>query len=295
MIDIDCSSVSLFGVYDGHGPKGEHCSKLGKNVIREVFEERLSEGATKKIALHKAHLDAHRVLADTPSIDTNFSGTTSVVAVLDANLLTICHVGDSVAILGNRQSNIRESHFLVEPHDLSRADECARIERSGGLIMSTEEYHEMCSKKIPQNRRGLLARQKSWLPDCGSGLRRSLSHQSMRNLCTDSRRHSLFASTLDNSESEDNVSSPRNGLRRVMSTTSLDRSAPDSGSIRRIWSGTSLNKLPGCAFTRSLGDLVAHEIGVSAKPEIQQLNILDGDVIILASDGVSDCEFTSTH
>ena len=48
------------------------------------------------------------------------------------------------------------------------------------------------------------------------------------------------------------------------------------------------NKFPGCAFTRSLGDSIAKELGVSAEPELTHLDLSNGKTkcIIIASDGV---------
>ena len=76
----------------------------------------------------------------------------------------------------------------------------------------------------------------------------------------------------------------------LASTNSSISPVPDQSYVPRIWSGTSVEKVPGCAFTRSLGDIVAHKIGVTEKPEFKQLTIQDGDVIIIASDGVTECK-----
>jgi serine/threonine protein phosphatase PrpC len=45
--------------------------------------------------------------------------------------------------------------------------------------------------------------------------------------------------------------------------------------------------LPGLAMSRSLGDRVAHSVGVSAEPEISEIMLKEQDkIIVLASDGV---------
>ena len=55
------------------------------------------------------------------------------------------------------------------------------------------------------------------------------------------------------------------------------------------------HKFPGCAFTRSLGDSIAKELGVSAEPELTHHDLNDGKTkcIIIASDGVF--EFVSNE
>ena len=61
-----------------------------------------------------------------------------------------------------------------------------------------------------------------------------------------------------------------------------------SPNVPRIWSATSVEKVPGVVFTRSLGDIVAH--GISEKPDFKQLTVQDDDVIVIASDGVTECK-----
>ena len=60
----------------------------------------------------------------------------------------------------------------------------------------------------------------------------------------------------------------------------------------RIWAPTTddSNKFPGCGFTRSIGDSVAHSLGVEAKPEIFEYVLGKKDrVLIVASDGITEC------
>jgi serine/threonine protein phosphatase PrpC len=60
----------------------------------------------------------------------------------------------------------------------------------------------------------------------------------------------------------------------------------------RIWSSRTdgENKFPGCGFTRSIGDSVAHSLGVTATPEIFEHAFDTKDrVLIVASDGITEC------
>lgn len=55
----------------------------------------------------------------------------------------------------------------------------------------------------------------------------------------------------------------------------------------RVWKADE--DVPGIAITRSLGDLIAHEIGVSAEPEVTCKDIDTEDkFIVMGSDGVWD-------
>eukprot|EP01041_Mallomonas_annulata_P004192 gene4192-8334_t len=59
----------------------------------------------------------------------------------------------------------------------------------------------------------------------------------------------------------------------------------EDGDPPRIWD-SSLER-PGCAFTRSVGDLVAEQVGVCASPEITTYKLSPRDrYVIIASDGV---------
>jgi len=55
----------------------------------------------------------------------------------------------------------------------------------------------------------------------------------------------------------------------------------------RVWSKKGM--YPGTAFTRSIGDAVAEEVGVTSEPECMTVEIPKGEIlVILASDGVFD-------
>ena len=61
----------------------------------------------------------------------------------------------------------------------------------------------------------------------------------------------------------------------------------DADDPPRVWS--THGKFPGTAFTRSIGDTVAKDLGVIAVPEIQRHTLRAEDrVIVLSSDGVTD-------
>jgi serine/threonine protein phosphatase PrpC len=64
----------------------------------------------------------------------------------------------------------------------------------------------------------------------------------------------------------------------------------DSQAPPRIWSAED-DKFPGCGFTRSIGDSVAHSLGVTARPEIFEHTLDKKDcIVIVASDGITECE-----
>eukprot|EP00981_Chlorochromonas_danica_P004506 scaffold911_cov162-Ochromonas_danica.AAC.9 len=67
--------------------------------------------------------------------------------------------------------------------------------------------------------------------------------------------------------------------------TDLGQEIDEGGDPPRVWDKTL--ERPGCAFSRSFGDRVAKEVGVSAEPEILEWNITPEDrFAVIASDGV---------
>jgi len=65
----------------------------------------------------------------------------------------------------------------------------------------------------------------------------------------------------------------------------LGEEIDEGGDPPRVWS--QHGEYPGTAFTRSLGDLTAEELGVFAEPEILTRDVMSQDkIIVIASDGV---------
>ncbi len=336
----DGTQNHFFCVFDGHGKDGGRCSQLCKATIGDIYDEKLSEGCTTKVSIAKAHTETHDIMTKSAAINAELSGSTSVIACLNGRSLTIAYAGDSAAIIGSK-SNRRTPTFLTNPHDLSRPDEAARIERKGGLIMSTEEYDEikrhMTKKSSPSLARSIsnkplhsphslhsLWETESEVEPEGTsigdrdsigeevqvGSRMSMKprsrrpslkdsthfHQSLSDLMKFSeppRSKSLLQSKTSDFDTTDH--SLNQSLRKVINLASTNSSISlvhnnDESYVPRIWSGTSVEKVPGVAFTRSLGDIVAHDIGVTEKPEFKQLPVQDDDVIIIASDGVTECK-----
>jgi serine/threonine protein phosphatase PrpC len=57
------------------------------------------------------------------------------------------------------------------------------------------------------------------------------------------------------------------------------------GDPPRVW--VDGKEYPGCAFTRSIGDYLADDIGVNAEPEILQTELTSADrILVIATDGI---------
>jgi len=83
---------------------------------------------------------------------------------------------------------------------------------------------------------------------------------------------------------------------KVMSINQRDGIEPmhvnwtKDGDPPRLWADEE-NQFPGVSFTRSIGDTIAHSVGVTAMPEISELQIASEDrVFIIATDGITECK-----
>ena len=214
----ETSTDSFFGVYDGHGPKGDQCSQFVQQRLPSLFAQKISEHdefvlATKHIhtSLHEAHTQCNDEIHESVHIDDSVSGTTSITLYVEgeAGRITISNVGDSRAILGTQTHHKMQAVPLSKDHTPYRADEAERCKRSGARILS-------------------------------------------------------FGEISGNVDPDD-----------------------DSEDPPRVWAMTG--KYPGTAFTRSIGDSRADQLGVIAEPEMLTLKISENEkIIVLASDGIFD-------
>jgi len=93
------------------------------------------------------------------------------------------------------------------------------------------------------------------------------------------------------------LANERNRIKRsdgfVMSVDQRDGLVPNhenwqADEAPRVWAKEN-TKLPGYAFTRSIGNRIAHTLGVTARPEFSEHKITKNDrVLIVASDGITD-------
>ena len=215
-------NVHTFGVLDGHGPDGHLCSSFVVSNFDRCMEKFL-EHKTKsndndvslytqltKRAVMNSHNELHEDIMKELCIDTKRSGTTFVcVCFLSNNRCLLSNLGDSACMMGSLNSDDGKymGTFLTKPHDLSDETEKLRIQRFGGIVMTSEER--------------------------------------------------------------------------------FGGKAEDDKSVQRIWhSDAELS--PGVMFTRSIGDCLAHNVGVISRPDITEFDIEPSHkFMILCSDGVT--------
>lgn len=145
---------AIFGVFDGHGPYGEHASHFCRMEMLKMYSIALKQhpkDSTEKILGHTLrYLDRKFGATDhtKTEVDPIVSGTTAIVVMLDGDNIIAANVGDSRAILATREN---KNEIVIVPlsddHKPERPDERARIEASSAILMNENEV---------RNRRGGL-------------------------------------------------------------------------------------------------------------------------------------------
>jgi len=138
----------LLGVFDGHGGAGDDCSYF----VRDNIEDELQYWMTKHPNdFDQAYLDTFLGLSagcHEAEFDDNMSGTTAIVAFFNKTDIVIANIGDSRAMVGDKEDGKIVGHALSMDQTPYRADERERIKKAGGVVMSmdmlegTIPYHE---------------------------------------------------------------------------------------------------------------------------------------------------------
>lgn len=133
----------LFGVLDGHGPHGHHVSHFAQEQLPRLMVERLRAGNEWEMAVGESVEELSASLQDDLADQSNTSGSTMSVAMLDRPNADIAHLrlrcsflGDSIIIYARRSSPEEpwELRQLTDIHRPDRPDERERIEQAGGAI-----------------------------------------------------------------------------------------------------------------------------------------------------------------
>ena len=207
---------TLFSVFDGHGKEGDICSLFAKAhlPVQMAKDIQASKGGQKEgcdltsqryqAACLKSHVETNKMMHRSQKVDDSLSGTTSISVVFHGKRMTICNVGDSRAIVGQKQPNNPNAPLRAMPLSRDqtpyRKDERVRVKKCGARILSLDQIE------------GLEPIHENW------------------------------------------------------GDVNLGEELDEGGDPPRIWSPHG--EYPGTAFTRSLGDSYAEELGVFAEPEM---------------------------
>lgn len=258
---------AFFGVYDGHGRDGDKCA----HFVRDNLPTMLTKATTKardkqqqqgsedqelnkesmQDILTKAHTECNKRMHINQNLDDSLSGTTSISMYLhgNRNRITISNVGDSRAVIG-RVANADNKEGAVVPPP--------------GAPSSTLKAFALSRDQTPYRRDERIR--------CRKTGARVLSLDQIEGL-----------EPIDEDEAERDEKLWLSG--GDQGEIVLGEEIDEGGDPPRIWSPHG--DYPGTAFTRSVGDAIAEELGVFSVPEILTRELTPEDkIIVLASDGV---------
>jgi len=282
-------------VYDGHGRFGHDCADFAKRNLPKIQakkiraeriklhkakikrEEKANPGSPKKKGAfnpklwpmldqksyeetcRKSLLDCNKLMHHDAKVDDTLSGTTVISASFHDGRLTICNIGDSRAVLGVKvqKDSILSSASGDEEakKEISEHDAVAERQKEELMASISDLYDDqLLALPLSQDQTPYRPDERERVKACGARVM-----------------------TVDQIE----------GLEPIHEDWGK-RSGEDIdlvGDPPRIWRKDE--DFPGTAFTRSLGDVVAKDLGVTAEPEMVSVQISKNDrMLILASDGV---------
>ncbi|KAF8413315.1 hypothetical protein HHK36_001293 [Tetracentron sinense] len=126
---IDGQTVSLFGIFDGHG--GSRAAEFLKEHLFANLMKHPQFMTDTKLAISETYLQTDMDFLDAESNTYRDDGSTASSAVLVGNHLYVANVGDSRTVI----SKGGEAIPLSEDHKPNRSDERKRIESAGGIVM----------------------------------------------------------------------------------------------------------------------------------------------------------------
>jgi serine/threonine protein phosphatase PrpC len=215
-------STHFFGVFDGHGEFGAHCSQFVKKHLCENLLKDPHYPNDVVQAYHSSFLATNAQLHRYNKVDDSMSGTTAITVLVRGRKIYVANVGDSRAVLAVRRGKKLIAKDISSDQTPYRADECARVKLSGARVMTLDQLEGLKDPNV----------------QCWGG------------------------------------------------------EGHDDGDPPRLWVANGM--YPGTAFTRSIGDSVAEQIGVSAVPEVLVVELRrKHSFFVIASDGVF--EFLSSQ
>ena len=191
-------------------------------------------------------------------VDDSLSGTTSISVYLhgDRNRITVSNVGDSRAVVGRKAE---KENGTTTTTTTDAAETTTTLTNPGASALKA---FALSRDQTPYRRDERIR--------CRKAGARILSLDQIEGL-----------EPVDEEDETEEGDGPE---------MILGEEIDEGGDPPRIWSPNG--DYPGTAFTRSIGDGIAEELGVTAEPEMLARELTGEDkIIVLASDGVFEVRF----
>ncbi|RXN14408.1 phosphatase 1L [Labeo rohita] len=134
---LNKSHPTIFGIFDGHG--GETAAEYAKSHLPVMLRQQLqryekqkeNSALTRQSILRQQILNMDKEILEKLSASYDEAGTTCLVALLSEKELTVANVGDSRAVLCDKDGNAVPLSHDHKPYQLK---ERKRIKKAGGFI-----------------------------------------------------------------------------------------------------------------------------------------------------------------
>lgn len=242
----------FFGVFDGHGAQGDACAHYARDALHKQLKNHLKGKNTTSTsvihrAIEKAHTDTNDGLAKS-EVDDSLSGTTSISAYFHG------HYTNRITI-----ANVGDSRAVIGREPSQQQPESFPVQKKH----RQRQHQPPTLKAFPLSRDQTPYRKDERERIKATGAR-VLSLDQLEGL------EPIHDETQTSQPDDDFV---------------LGEDLDEDGDPPRVWAPEG--DYPGTAFTRSIGDRIAQDLGVYAVPEVLTREITPQDkIVVLASDGV---------
>ena len=272
----------MFAVYDGHGSNGHDCASFAKKHLpqclakflrqkraKNYMDQLKAEGKPAKGGWNpkmwpilsdrdyeeccvRAFNETDKLMHTNDSVDDKLSGTTAAVVCFHGGRMTVCNVGDSRVVIGHRISNDKLKSSSGSQQEEKEEEKCE---------IEAEPQHHSISK--------------------GSLLPLPLTRDQTPYRRDERERVQKMGAVIKSIDQIEGREEPHDNWGDMV----LGKDVDVQGDPPRVW--VKGNEYPGCAFTRSIGDRLAGEIGIIPTPEIvTKYPTINDEYLVIASDGI---------
>jgi serine/threonine protein phosphatase PrpC/CRP-like cAMP-binding protein len=251
---------AFFGIYDGHGRDGDRCAQFARDKLPELLEKFVMRSKSKESKLHQARGGSAADSEKTLELTKDQIQTSCLKAHIECNraMHKAHELDDSLSGTTSISMYFHGRRNRITINNVGDSRAIVGQQQAGGVPGSSGKGSSL--KAIPLSRDQTPYRRDERVRVRATGAR----------ILSLDQIEGLEPIVPDDDEAGD---------------LELGEELDEGGDPPRVWSPHG--EYPGTAFTRSLGDAIAEELGVFAEPEMLTREVTSADkILVLASDGV---------
>lgn len=241
-------------MYDGHGREGDRCAQFARDNLPDHIQKFVTRSKTKEAMLHQAKSKGHV--------------SNQTIELTKDQIQSACH-----------KAHVECNRAMHKAHDID--DSLSGTTSISMYIHGRRNRITVCNVG---DSRAVLGSQVEGIDSGTSNIKAFPLSRDQTPYRRDERVRIRATGarilSLDQIEGLEPIGEEDDG-----SDLELGEELDEGGDPPRVWSPHG--EYPGTAFTRSLGDAIAEELGVFAEPEMVTRELTPEDkILVLASDGV---------